>query len=107
MIINIIFKNGPKWNPEECNVVIHHINHGVPEGFMKESLNWLFKNPIKDVTTIKSEDLDSDINWTTRIELADDNDSKLISKNIKNYYKKNVIPELSKIGYNIEVKIVN
>ena len=39
MIINIIFKNGPKWNPEECNVVIHHINHGVPEGFMKESLN--------------------------------------------------------------------
>lgn len=107
MIINIIFKNGPKWNPDVSNVVIHHITHGVPERFMKESLNWLFQNPIKDVTTTKPDDADSDINWITKIELADDEDSKTISKNIKNYYKKNIIPELSKIGYNIEVKIVN
>lgn len=102
MRVDIIFKDGPFWNPDKSNVVFHHINHGVSEEFMKSSVNWLFGLPLLTVETEKSST--ADINWTTKIYLNDNAEASVVNE-IKEYYEKNIIPELSKLGYNIEIKI--
>ena len=102
MRVDVIFRNGPNWNPDDHNVVFHHINHGVPEDFMKESLNWIFKLPISTVNTEKPEG--TDINWITQICL-NETATASVAVDIKEYYEKNIIPELSKVGYDITVVI--
>jgi hypothetical protein len=102
MRIDVIFKDGPYWDPDKSNVVFHHINHGVPEEFMKNSLNWLFGLPILTINTEKSQT--PEINWTTQIHLNETAASSVAAE-IKKYYEENIIPQLSKLGYNIEVDI--
>lgn len=113
MKVNIIFKGGPEWNPSDYSVPYHHIAHGISEEFMKDSLEWLYKIPgLLGISTNKPNEPDTGINWTTTLEFAA-SPSQVINGNpatedaILNFivdgYKSNIIPELSKVGYTIDI----
>ena len=108
MIVNIIFKNGPEWNPKDYSVVVHHLSHGVPQKFLEESIQWLFTNPLTNVTSNKPTDTTSSVNWQTDIYISEDlsdEDAFRVANSIKEKYEQVIIPEFSKIGYDISVEI--
>jgi hypothetical protein len=105
MKIVIIFKNGPEWDPEDGSVVMHHLANGASESFIMSTMSWIFKNPLADAKSFKPEDANTGINWTTELYLNDVPNVEEIAASIKEKYENEFIPELSKIGYSIEVSI--
>lgn len=113
MKVFVTFKGGPEWNPEDYSVPYHHIAHGVPEEFMKKSLEWIYKIPgLTGASTDKPEHPNTGINWTTTLEFVEAHGQtingepateEVISNYIINEFKSNIIPELSKVGYNIDI----
>lgn len=105
MIVRITFKGGPTWNPEDYSVVVHHLSNGVPQKFLEESIHWLFSNPLSNVSSNKSED--PTVNWETDIfisETLSDEETLTVANSIKKKYEESIIPEFSKVGYDISVE---
>lgn len=110
MIVHIIFKGGPEWDPEDFSVVVHHLNNGVPQKFLEENINWLFSNPLDNVTSNKPADLTSEFNWKTDIYISESlspDEAANVANQIKTRYEEVIIPEFSKVGYNISVEFTN
>ena len=113
MKVHITFNGGPEWNPEDYSVPYHHVTHGVPEEFMKKSLEWLYRIPgLIGASTDKPTELNTGINWITTLQFDDALDqiidgepatADVIFNYITTEYKSNIIPELSKIGYTIDI----
>lgn len=113
MKVNVIFKGGPEWNPSDYSVPYHHVAHGISEKFIKDSLEWLYKIPgLIGISTNKPKELDNGINWITTLEFTDSPSQSIDGKTatedvilnfIIEHYKSIVIPELSKVGYIIDI----
>jgi hypothetical protein len=113
MKVVVTFNGGPEWNPEDYSVPYHHIAHGVPEEFMKNSLEWIYKIPgLVGASTDKPVELNTGINWVTTLQFTNSLDQTIngepatediIAAYIITEFKSNIIPELSKVGYNIDI----
>ena len=113
MKVVVTFNGGPEWNPDDYSVPYHHIAHGVPEEFMKKSLEWIYKIPgLVGASTDKPTELNTGINWVTTLQFANSLDQTIngepatediIAEYIITEFKSNIIPELSKVGYNIDI----
>lgn len=114
MKVLVSYRGGPEWDTSQySSIVYHHLAHGVSEEFMKTSLEWVFKTPgLLGATTTKPTDLESDINWITTLEFTDAPDSliagkiatrEVIADHIIDKFNSIIIPELSKVGYSIEI----
>jgi hypothetical protein len=117
MKIVVTFKGGPEWNPEDYSVPFHHIAHGVSEEFMKKSLEWIYKIPgLTGASTDKPKELNTGVNWFTTLHFAKVPDQLIngkpatedvIAQFIIQEFKSVIIPELSKIGYDIDINSIN
>jgi hypothetical protein len=113
MKVLVTFNGGPEWNPDDYSVPHHHIAHGVSEEFMKKSLEWIYKIPgLLGASTDKPKDPTTGINWITTLEFTNAPNQiidsvpateDIISNYIITEFKSNIIPELSKVGYKIDI----